>query len=88
VEDTPNGPRLVGYRRRTEIQAHLQKSARPGITIRLRYVNNVTSLLTAALLENTHRDLIRIDKESGNVGLLLKVGGLRGLESTSAHKWL
>jgi hypothetical protein len=88
VEDTPNGPRLVGYRRRTEIQAHLQKSARPGITIRLRYVNNVTSLLTAALLENTHRDLIRIDKESGDVGLLLKVGGLRGLESTSAHKWL
>jgi hypothetical protein len=88
AEETPVGPRLVGYRSRTEIQAHLQKSARSGITIRLRYVNNVTSLLTAALLDNTRRDLIRIDKESGNVGLLLKDGGLRGLERTTAHKWL
>jgi hypothetical protein len=87
-EETPLGPRLVGYRSRIEIQAHLQKSARPGIVIRLRYVNNVTSLLKAALLQNTRRDLIRIDKESGNVGLLLKDGGLRGLERTSAHKWL
>jgi len=88
AEETPVGHRLVGYRTRTEIQAHLQKSARPGMTIRLRYVNNVTSLLNKALLKQTGRNPIRIDKESGDVGLLLKAGGLHGLESTSAQKWL
>jgi hypothetical protein len=78
---------LLGYRSRLEIQAHLQKTAKPGMQIRRQYVNNVTNLLKAAILLHTGRDLIKSNNELG-VRLLLKIGGLHGLEATTAHKWL
>ena len=78
---------LLGYRTRSEIQTHLQKTAKPGKQIRRQYVNNVTNRLKAAILEHTGRDLIKTNNELG-VRVLLKIGGLHGLEATTAHKWL
>ena len=82
-----SGDGLLGFRTRDQIWAHLQKTARPGKIIRRAFVNNITSLLTAALLKHTGRNLIGANNEWG-VRLLLKRGGLHGLESTSARKWL
>jgi hypothetical protein len=78
---------FVGFRSRPEFQAHLQKTAKPGKQILPRYVNNVSSLLRAAVKKHTGRDLIITNDEWG-VRLLLKRGGLHGLESTTAYKWL
>jgi hypothetical protein len=81
------GPEIVSYRKRSEILAHIQRSAKPGKEIPSEYVNKVTYLLRAKILKHTGRDLITSHDELG-VAILLKIGGLRGLENTSAHKWL
>lgn len=83
----PSPPGLLGYRKRSEIKAHLQKTAKDGRTIRPQYVNNITNLLKAAIIKHTGRDLIKTNDEWG-VRLLLKAGGLHGLEATSASRWL
>lgn len=85
--DDSSGDGLLGFRTRADLLAHLQKTAKPGKVILRRYVNNVTGLLRAALIKHTGRDLIGANDEWG-VRLLLKRGGLHGLESTSARKWL
>jgi hypothetical protein len=82
-----SGDGLLGFRPRSEFLAHLQKTAKPGIRIRPGYVNNVSSLLRAAIIKHTGRDLITTHDEWG-VRLLLKREGLHGLEATSASKWL
>jgi hypothetical protein len=82
-----SGDGLLGFRPRSEFLAHLQKTAKPGRLIRPDYVNNVSSLLRAAIIKHTGRDLITTHDEWG-VRLLLKRGGLHGLETTSASKWL
>jgi hypothetical protein len=82
-----SGDGLLGFRPRADFLAHLQKTAKPGKQILPRYVNNVTSLLRAAIIKHTGRDLIRTNDAWG-VRLLLKRGGLHGLDATSACKWL
>ena len=86
-EEHSLGPGILSYRNRTEILAHIQRSAKPGKVIPPDYVNKVTYLLKAKILKHTGRDLITSHDELG-VAILLKIGGLRGLENTSAHKWL
>jgi|ERR1022692_2234779 hypothetical protein len=82
-----SGDGILGFRPRSEFLAHLQKTAKPGKLIRPAYVNNVSSLLRAAIIKHTGRILITTHDEWG-VRLLLKRGGLHGLEATSASKWL